>query len=98
MIYAVGREEFVRMFMLLGLAGEVVGSAEELLSTVEKLASRDDVELILVERYLSGPVRDRLDSIRLERPLPLILEVPGLGEEPRFRRDYMRLLKMALGY
>ena len=87
------------MFRLYGIDGLIIDDPNALLKKIRSLISEENVSLILIEESLSKDVQDELKRIRLENPLPLILEMPDVTlEKPYIMRDYMAMLKEALGY
>jgi len=95
-VVAIGSKPFISGFRLSGVGGIEVSTPEELIKEVERSIVKGDVGLIILDEDLSKYVRDRLNRIRAERPIPLIYELSGikLGKE---KIDYRAALRKILG-
>jgi V/A-type H+-transporting ATPase subunit F len=95
-VVAVGGKAFVTGFVLSGVSGEYVSSADAALKKVEKLVLDPKVGLIMVSDDVAGPIRDKLTAIRSKKPIPLIYEVPGPGSKKE-KVEYRAMLRAILG-
>jgi len=95
-VVAVGGRAFVTGFILSGVSGRYVSNPEEALNQVRRLLKEPGVGLIMISNDVSGPIRTELTSIRSERAVPLIYEVPGPGGK-REKVEYRTMLRQILG-
>ena len=93
---AVGSRIFVSSFQLAGVEGIKVESASEALHHINSLDNASDVGLVLISEDIGKEIRTQLTSIRANRPIPLIFELPAPGSSKE-NVDYRGLLKQILG-
>ena len=93
---AIGSRVFVTSFQLAGVEGIKISSSDEILNELNKLASSDDIGLILLSDDMAKEIRFQLTDIRSKRPIPLIFELPAPGSTKE-SIDYRALLKQILG-
>ena len=93
---AVGSRIFVTSFQLAGVEGIKVESATEALEHINSLDNVSDVGLVLISEDIGKDIRTQLTSIRANRPIPLIFELPAPGSTKQ-NVDYRALLKQILG-
>ncbi len=93
---AVGSRIFVTSFQLAGVEGIKVESAIEALEHINSLDNVSDVGLVLISEDIGKDIRTQLTSIRANRPIPLIFELPAPGSTKQ-NVDYRALLKQILG-
>jgi V/A-type H+-transporting ATPase subunit F len=86
----------VTSFQLAGVEGIKISSSDEILNELNKLASSDDIGLILLSDDMAKEIRFQLSDIRSKRPIPLIFELPAPGSTKE-SIDYRALLKQILG-
>lgn len=95
-VVAVGGKAFVTGFVLSGVSGEYVSSAEEALVKIEKLVGDPQVGLIMVSDEVAKPISSQLTAIRAKRATPLVYEVPGPGSKKE-KVEYRAMLRSILG-
>ena len=83
-------------FQLAGVEGIKISSSDEILNELNKLASSEDIGLILLSDDMAKEIRFQLTDIRSKRPIPLIFELPAPGSTKE-SIDYRALLKQILG-
>ena len=93
---AIGSRIFVTSFQLAGVEGIKVESASEALHHINSLDKVGDVGLVLISEDIGKEIRSQLTSIRANRPIPLIFELPSPGSSKE-NVDYRALLKQILG-
>ena len=93
---AVGSRIFVTSFQLAGVEGIKVESASEALHHINSLDNASDVGLVLISEDIGKEIRTQLTTIRANRPIPLIFELPAPGSSKE-SVDYRALLKQILG-
>jgi len=97
-VVAVGTSDFVTVFKLCGVEAIEVSSPREMLDVIKRLVKQRDIGLILVEKRLCDEVSNDVTQLKLNYPVPVITEIPGIQEGGKLRKNYMDLLKQALGY
>jgi len=75
--FCIADDDTVRGFLLAGIAGQAVTTPQESAAAVEKAAARTDCAIIILTERVAAGIRQQLDTIRLERDRPLIVEIPG---------------------
>ena len=93
---AVGGKAFVTGFVLSGVSGEYVSSAESALEKIQSLSKDSTVGLIMVSDEVAKPISDQLTSLRSRKAIPLIYEVPGPGSKKE-KVEYRAMLRAILG-
>jgi len=78
---------------LVGVDGAIVHERAEMAEALSTALSDRDIGIIAVTEKLAAYFPDLLDEIRLERPLPLVVEIPdrhGTNRRPDFLTHYVR--------
>ncbi len=81
---------------LSGIEGEVVHTAEETETALERAFAMPDVAVVMITVKLSTLCRARVDALRLRCPQPLIVEIPD-RHGGRGREDILRYVREAIG-
>ena len=77
---------------LAGVEGAVVHEREELKRELDKVLADKDIGIILLTEKFGREFPERIDNVKLERRLPLIVEIPdrhGTGRKPDFITSYV---------
>ena len=77
---------------LAGIEGVVVHERDELKTALDSVLNNQDIGILLITEKLSGEFPDIINDIKLNRRLPLIVEVPdrhGTGRKPDFITSYV---------
>lgn len=77
---------------LAGVEGCVVHERDELRSALEKSIADKSIGVILLTEKFGQEFPDIIDDVRLNRKLPLIIEIPdrhGTGRKPDFITSYV---------
>lgn len=77
---------------LAGIEGVVVHERDELKTALDLVLNNHDIGILLITEKLSGEFPDIINDIKLNRRLPLIVEVPdrhGTGRKPDFITSYV---------
>ena len=77
---------------LAGVEGAVVHEKQELKAEIDKVLADKEIGILLLTEKFGKEFPDISDHIRLERKLPLIVEIPdrhGTGRAPDFITSYV---------
>ncbi len=77
---------------LSGIEGVVVHEKQELREALEKAFSDKDIGIVLLTEKFGREFPEIIDDVKLNRRLPLIVEIPdrhGTGRKPNFITDYV---------
>ena len=77
---------------LAGVEGAVVHEREELKQELDKVLADKDIGIILLTEKFGREFPEFIDNVKLERRLPLIVEIPdrhGTGRKPDFITSYV---------
>ncbi len=77
---------------LAGVDGVVIHSQKHLREQLEKAVSDKDIGIVLITERFGREFPDIIDDVKLNRRLPLIVEIPdrhGTGRKPDFITDYV---------
>ena len=95
--FCIADEDTVRGFRLAGMAGQVVNTAEQAAAAVEAATARADCGIIIVTEKVAASIRQRVETIRLERDRPLIVEIPGPEGPLPGRKSLRQFVREAVG-
>lgn len=90
-------EDTVRGFRLAGIAGQVVVTAEQAAAAVEKAAAQPDCGIIVLTERVAAKIRQQVETIRLERDRPLVVEIPGPEGPLPGRKSLRQFVQEAVG-
>ncbi|MCD6530646.1 V-type ATP synthase subunit F [Candidatus Bathyarchaeota archaeon] len=94
--FVIGDRDMVTGFQLVGVRGVEVSSVEEAWHVLSKAVENVEVGIIIISEEFSTKMRDKIDTLRLSRATPLIVEIPGrLG--PSKAIDLSDLVRKAIG-
>jgi len=96
-MFVIGDEDIVLGFKFAGIDGRAVKSAQEALEVIEEFVARkEEIMLILPDRIASA-IRERVNEIRFEREMPLLVEIPGLSGPSPDRPPLAQIIQQAVG-
>ncbi|MFQ6117778.1 MAG: V-type ATP synthase subunit F [Candidatus Bipolaricaulia bacterium] len=95
-ICAIGSQETVLGFKLLGIAGEAPESPEGLLQVLRRRYEEEGMALILLEEGVAELARESVEDYKARRGFPLIVELPG-PEGPLKREGIKEFIAGAIG-
>ena len=78
---------------LVGIEGSVVHTKGELKAELERTLSDSEIGILIIIERLSRQFPDIIGDIKLNRSLPLVVEIPdrhGLGRSSDFITEYIR--------
>lgn len=77
---------------LAGVEGVVIHSKKHLKQQLDKVVANKDIGILLITEKFSREFPELIDDIKLNRRLPLIVEIPdrhGTGRKPDFITAYV---------
>ncbi len=77
---------------LSGVDGVVVHEKQELKEALDKAFSDSEIGIVLITEKFGREFPEIIDDVKLNRRLPLIVEIPdrhGTGRKPNFITDYV---------
>lgn len=77
---------------LAGVDGVVIHSKEDLRKQLERAVSNKEIGIILITEHLGREFPEIVDDVKLNRRMPLIIEIPdrhGTGRKPNFITSYI---------
>lgn len=77
---------------LAGVEGAVVHEKEELKAELDKVLADKTIGIVLLTEKFGREFPEIIDNVRLERRLPLLIEIPdrhGTGRRPEFITSYV---------
>jgi vacuolar-type H+-ATPase subunit F/Vma7 len=93
---AIGDCDMVTGFRLVGIQGVEVSTVEEARSALLKAVENIDIAFIIISEDFSTKMRDNIDTLRLNRIAPLIVELPG-RRGPSGEIDMSNIVQKAIG-
>lgn len=73
--FCIGDEAAVRGFRLAGVEGRPAAGPAEVEAALDEAAALADCGAVIITRRAAGLARAKVDSLRLERARPLIVEI-----------------------
>ena len=95
--YCLADEDTVRGFALAGVEGRAVSRAEDAAAALEDLCARHDVGIIVMTDVVAAGIRSQIDSVRAERVVPLVVEIPGPRGPMPGRKSLRQSVQEAIG-
>jgi len=95
-IVAIGDEDTVTLFRFLGIKGYIAD--ENLRKSFQDIVSHEDIAVVIVTEKVADEIMDEITYIKLQRDLPIIVEIPDKKGKIKKREDSIaRLIKRAVG-
>ena len=95
--FCIADEDTVRGFRLAGIGGQIVTTTEQAATAVESASSQPDCGIIVLTEKVAAWIRQQVETIRLERDRPLIVEIPGPEGPLPGRKSLRRFVQEAVG-
>jgi V/A-type H+-transporting ATPase subunit F len=96
-IVAIGHPDAVLGFSLAAVDGVVATSAEQVNRALDDVLSTQDVGIVLVTDDVASLIEGRMDQLRLQSTIPLVVEVPGPRGEHADRPTLSDIIRRAIG-
>jgi V/A-type H+/Na+-transporting ATPase subunit F len=93
----IGDEDTARGFRLAGITASAVKTPKEALAAIEDASQQTDCGVIIITEKAAAWVRKVVETIRLERDRPLIVEIPGPEGPLPGRKSLKELVAEAVG-
>lgn len=95
--FCIADEETVRGFSLAGIAGQVVTTAAQAAAAIEQATAETHYGIIVLTEKVASGIRQQVETIRLERERPLIVEIPGPEGPLPGRKSMRQFVQEAVG-
>lgn len=95
--FCVADEDTVRGFRLAGIAGQIVRTPVDAAAAVAAASACVDCGILILTEPVANSIREQVETIRLERDRPLIVEIPGPDGPLATRRSLRQLVQEAVG-
>ena len=96
-IAVIGDADTVALFKLAGVSRAVVAD-DDIAAQFDSLVAEEDVGVIIVTERIAQSIMKKITQIKLQKELPVIIEVPDKQGELEGREDSMdQLIRRAVG-
>jgi V/A-type H+-transporting ATPase subunit F len=95
--FCIADEDTLRGFRLAGVDGRVVSTADESRQAIEDALRMPECAIIIITADAADAARDMVDTVRIERECPLIIEIPGPRGKPAESKGLRRFVQEAVG-
>ena len=82
---------------LSGIDGVIVHTQKETADAIEAALQDADIGMLLITEQLSSLCKPLIDEIKLNRPLPLVVELPDRHGTARSKDSITRYVRDAIG-
>ena len=96
-VVAIGHPDAILGLSLAAVSGVVATSAEEVSQALDDALSTPDVGIVLVTDDVARLIEGRMDQLRLESAIPLVIELPGPGSTYPDRPALSEMIRRAIG-
>lgn len=95
--YCIADEETVRGFRLAGVDGQAVGSPREAAAALDGAVAAPEIGILILTDVVAEGIRDRIETLRLTEPRPLVVEIPGPEGPMQGRKGLRQFVQEAVG-
>jgi len=95
-IYVIGDIHTVSAFRMSGVTG-VVSERHEAAAKLEDIIRRGDAGIVAVTNDIADGIEERIRTINLTLPAPLVIAIPGIDDARGFGRSVISYISEALG-
>jgi len=81
-IFAIGNDDCILGLSLIGIEGQAVRDRQELQDALDAHLRDESIGLLLVTEDVAAWERERIDGLKAQLSTPLVVEIPGLTEDP----------------
>lgn len=95
--YVVADEDTVVGFRYAGVRGRIVSNADEAAREFDRLAAEKPQLIVITTERVANGVRERINAIRYQGELPLVVEIPGPGGPDPDSPSLMKMIRESVG-
>jgi V/A-type H+/Na+-transporting ATPase subunit F len=98
--FVIGNENSVLGFTLVGVAGQAAYDQDEAERALDACLADKSIALLLITSDVAQWVRERVDALKVNSTLPLVVEIPGEEEQagaPSLKEYVQRAIGLSLG-
>lgn len=95
--YCIADEDTVRGYRLAGIAGQGASTPPQAALALAAAFEQADVGVIILTEAVAAGIRDQVDTVRLTRSQPLIVEIPGPTGPLAGRKRLREFVQEAVG-
>jgi V/A-type H+-transporting ATPase subunit F len=95
--YCIADEDTVRGLRLAGVAGQAVATAQEAAAALATAAADRELGILILTQNVAASIRASVDTHRLERAQPLIVEIPGPTGPLAGHKSLRQVVQAAVG-
>ena len=92
----VGDNNTANAFRIGGIEA-MVSDPDQIIKDIDLLITREDAGLILITYDLAIYIKDKISDVNLNKPKPIIIEIPRLDDERGFGKSIISYVTEALG-
>jgi len=95
--FCIADADTVRGFRLAGVEGEAVETDAEAADALQRAARRPTLGIVVLTDQVAAGIRDAVDTLRMTRDRPLVVEVPGPEGRLPGRKTLRQFVQEAVG-
>lgn len=95
--YVVADEDTVVGFGYAGIPGVIVRDAQEAAAELDRLVGSQAELIVITTEQVADTVREKVNAIRFEEALPIIVEIPGPQGPSDKSPSLLRMIREAVG-
>lgn len=95
--YCIADEDTVRGLRLAGVEGQAVATAQEAGAALATAAADSEIGILILTQDVATSIRALVDTHRLERAQPLLVEIPGPTGPHSGRKSLRQIAQAAVG-
>ena len=95
-IYVIGDIHTVSAFRLSGVTGVIAGR-EDAAAKLEDIVRKGDAAIVAITNDLADDLHERIGTINLNLPAPVVIAIPGIDDGRGLRQSAMSYISEALG-
>jgi V/A-type H+-transporting ATPase subunit F len=96
-IWVVGHPEAVQGFSLVGVEGRSVTEASAAKQALDEALGQADVGIVLVTHDMAEWIGARMDELKLQATVPLVVEIPGPAGVSQDQPSLSEVIRRAVG-
>lgn len=82
---------------LAGVTGVVVHKREDAIKVIEDVLKDREIGILVITEKIAGEIPDVLDNIKMNYPMPLVVEIPDRHGSSRGTDSITRYVREAVG-